>query len=126
MKYMNNIDRDSSMSLDQSEFAWNFAAMVHASAETVFKVFDTNKDEKLTGSEFELWKEFSRRGMDVSLPKTGNHMKLFADCEMDTNATKEQVTKFISKMMVQFLIEYEDEHGNAYLRLVYPVLSEIR
>merc|ERR1712212_1402780 len=99
MKYMNNIDRDSSMSLDQSEFAWNFAAMVHSSADAVFNVFDANKDGKLTGNEFELWKEFSRRGMEVSLPKTGNHQKLFADCGMDTSATKDQITTFVSKMM---------------------------
>ena len=49
MKYMNNIDRDSSMSLDQSEFAWNFAAMVHSSADGIFNVFDSNKDGQLTG-----------------------------------------------------------------------------
>jgi len=110
MKYMNHIDRDSSMSLDQSEFAWNFAAMVHSSAGAIFNVFDANKDGKLTGNEFELWKEFSRRGMEVSLPKTGNHQKLFADCGMDTSATKDQITTFVSKMMVQFLIEYEDDN----------------
>jgi len=32
MKYMGNIDRDNSMSLDQSEFAWHYAAMTHTSA----------------------------------------------------------------------------------------------
>jgi len=110
MKYMNNIDRDSSMSLDQSEFAWNFAAMVHSSADGIFNVFDANKDGQLTGNEFDLWNEFSRRGIDVSLPKTGNHMKLFAECGMDKSATKDQITKYVSKMMVQFLIEYEDDN----------------
>ena len=49
LKYMNNIDRDGSMSLDQSEFAWNFAALVHSSADAVFTVFDANNDGKLTG-----------------------------------------------------------------------------
>ena len=49
MKYMDNIDRDHSMSLDQSEFAWHYAAMTHASAEAVFGLLDENKDGKLTG-----------------------------------------------------------------------------
>jgi len=49
MKYMDNIDRDHSMSLDQSEFAWHYAALTHTSAEAVFAIFDENKDEKLTG-----------------------------------------------------------------------------
>ena len=49
MKYMENIDRDHSMSLDQSEFAWHYAAMTHASAEAVFALLDENKDGKLTG-----------------------------------------------------------------------------
>ena len=49
MKYMGNIDRDGSMSLDQSEFAWNFAALVHSSADAVFNVFDANNDGSLTG-----------------------------------------------------------------------------
>ena len=50
MKYMDNIDRDHSMSLDQSEFAWHYAAMTHASAEAVFGLLDENKDGKLTGT----------------------------------------------------------------------------
>ena len=39
---------------------------------------------------------------------------------MDYSATKEQVTKYISKMMVQFLIEYEDNNGdfNFYSNMV--------
>ena len=49
MKYMDNIDRDHSMSLDQSEFAWHYAALTHTSAEAVFAIFDENKDGKLTG-----------------------------------------------------------------------------
>ena len=49
MKYMDNIDRDHSMSLDHLEFAFNYAAMTHASAEAVFELLDENKDEKLTG-----------------------------------------------------------------------------
>ena len=49
MKYMENIDRDHSMSLDQSEFAWHYAAMTHASAEAAFDLLDENKDGKLTG-----------------------------------------------------------------------------
>ena len=49
MKYMDNIDRDHSMSLDQSEFAWHYAAMTHTSAEAVFALLDENKDGKLTG-----------------------------------------------------------------------------
>ena len=64
------------------------------------------------GSEFTTWKEFSKRGIEVSLPKTGNHAQLFATSGMDYSATKEQVTKYISRMMVQFLIEYEDNNGN--------------
>jgi len=28
-----------------------------------------------------LWKAFSKRGVEVSLPKTGNHAELFAICE---------------------------------------------
>ena len=49
MKYMDNIDRDHSMSLDHSEFAWHYAAMTHTSAEAVFELLDGNKDGKLTG-----------------------------------------------------------------------------
>ena len=49
MKYMDNIDRDHSMSLDQTEFAWHYAAMTHTSAEAVFALLDENKDGKLTG-----------------------------------------------------------------------------
>jgi len=108
MKYMDNIDRDHSMSLDQSEFAWHYAAMTHASAEAAFDLLDENKDGKLTGNEFKLWSEFSKRGVDVSLPKTGNHAQLFASCGMTDSATKDQVTMYISKLMVQFLVEYED------------------
>ena len=52
--------------------------------------------------------------MEVSLPKTGNHQKLFADCGMDTSATKDQITTYLSKMMVQFLIEYEDDNGKIF------------
>ena len=132
MKYMSNIDRDSSMSLDQSEFAWNFAALVHSSADAVFAVFDANNDGQLTGrilfsaiighfiiflgNEFQLWKEFSRRGVEVSLPKTGNHNALFHDCGMvGDSATKDQVTQYISKLMVQFLVEYEDSNGKNHI-----------
>ena len=131
MKYMDNIDRDHSMSLDQSEFAWHYAAMTHASAEAAFDLLDENKDGKLTGksqvrgfptknenakmivlgNEFKLWSEFSKRGVDVSLPKTGNHAQLFASCGMSDSATKDQVTMYISKLMVQFLVEYEDANG---------------
>ena len=49
MKYMDNIDRDHSMSLDQSEFAWHYAALTHTSAEAAFGLLDQNKDGKLTG-----------------------------------------------------------------------------
>ena len=64
------------------------------------------------GSEFTTWKEFSKRGVEISLPKTGNHAQLFATSGMDYSATKDQVTTYISKLMVQFLIEYEDNNGN--------------
>ena len=48
----------------------------------------------------------------MSLPKTGNHNALFTDCGMTAdNATKAQITQFVSKMMVQFLVEYEDSNG---------------
>ena len=63
------------------------------------------------GNEFKLWSEFSKRGVDVSLPKTGNHAQLFASCGMSDSATKDQVTMYISKLMVQFLVEYEDSNG---------------
>merc|ERR1712176_1384869 len=53
---------------------------------------------------------FSKRGIEVSLPKTGNHAQLFAASGMSSSATKDQVTSYISKMMVQFLIEYEDNN----------------
>ena len=49
MKYMDNIDRDHSMTLDHFEFAFNYAAMTHASAEAVFELLDENKDGKLSG-----------------------------------------------------------------------------
>ena len=49
MKYMDNIDRDHSMTLDHFEFAFNYAAMTHASAEAVFDILDENKDGKLSG-----------------------------------------------------------------------------
>ncbi len=49
IKYVDNIDRDHSMTLDQSEFAWHYAAMTHASAEAAFDLIDKNKDSKLTG-----------------------------------------------------------------------------
>jgi len=110
MKYMDNIDRDHSMSLDQSEFAWHYAALTHTSAEAAFDLLDENKDGKLTGNEFKLWSEFTKRGIEVSLPKTGNHAQLFASCGMSDSATKDQVTMYISKMMVQFLVEYEDSN----------------
>ena len=67
---------------------------------------------RFEGSEFTTWKEFSKRGVEISLPKTGNHAQLFATSGMDNSATKEQVTTYISKLMVQFLIEYEDNNGN--------------
>merc|ERR1712122_475011 len=86
----------------------HYAAMTHASAEAAFDLLDENKDGKLTGNEFKLWSEFTKRGVDVSLPKTGNHAQLFASCGMSDSATKDQVTMYISKLMVQFLVEYED------------------
>ena len=49
IKYMENLDRDGSMTLDKSEFAWHYAAMTHTSVETVFALLDDNKDGKLTG-----------------------------------------------------------------------------
>ena len=48
MKYMDNIDRDHSMSLDHLEFAFNYAAMTHASTEAVFDLLDENNDDILT------------------------------------------------------------------------------
>ena len=65
----------------------------------------------ILGNEFKLWSQFTKRGVDVSLPKTGNHAQLFASCGMSDSATKDQVTMYISKMMVQFLVEYEDANG---------------
>ena len=50
MKYMENLDRDGSMTLDQSEFAWHYAAMTHTSMEAAFALLDEDKDEKLTGN----------------------------------------------------------------------------
>ena len=58
-----------------------------------------------------MWKAFTKRGVEVSLPKTGNHAELFAICGMTDSATKDQVSQYISKMMVQFLVEYEDSNG---------------
>ena len=55
MKYMENLDRDGSMSLDQSEFAWHYAAMTHTSMEAAFALLDENKDGKLTGKLFKSW-----------------------------------------------------------------------
>ena len=49
MKYMENLDRDGSMSLDQSEMQWHYAAMTHTSMEAAFALLDENKDGKLTG-----------------------------------------------------------------------------
>ena len=49
MKYMDNLDRDGSMTLDQSEFAWHYAAMTHTSMEAAFALLDENNDGKLTG-----------------------------------------------------------------------------
>ena len=69
------------------------------------------------GNEFKLWSEFSKRGVDVSLPKTGNHAQLFASCGMSDSATKDQVTMYISKLMVQFLVEYEDANGAKFSNL---------
>merc|ERR1712157_311288 len=97
-------------SLDHLEFAFNYAAMTHASAEAVFELLDENKDGKLTGNEFTMWKEFTKRGVEVSLPKTGNHSQLFATGGMVSSATKDQVIIYISKLMVQFLVEYEDSN----------------
>ena len=59
-----------------------------------------------------MFKAFTKRGVEVSLPKTGNHAELFAICEMKDSATKDQVSLYISKLMVQFLVEYEDNNGN--------------
>ena len=47
----------------------------------------------------------------MSLPKTGNHAELFAICEMQNSATKDQVSRYISLLMAQFLVEYEDSNG---------------
>ena len=63
------------------------------------------------GDEFNQFKAFTKRGVEVSLPKTGNHAELFAVCGMQNSATKEQVTRYISMLMVQFLVEYEDNNG---------------
>ena len=49
MKYMDNIDRDHSMTLDHFEFAFNYAALTHASTEAVFELLDENRDGKLSG-----------------------------------------------------------------------------
>ena len=49
MKYMGTIDRDNSMSLDHSEFAYSYAAMTHTAAEAIFSVLDENSDGQLTG-----------------------------------------------------------------------------
>ena len=49
IKYMENLDRDGSMTLDKSEFAWHYAAMTHTSMEAAFALLDNNKDGKLTG-----------------------------------------------------------------------------
>jgi len=110
MKYMENLDRDGSMTLDQSEFAWHYAAMTHTSMEAAFALLDENNDGKLTGNEFNFFKAFTKRGVEVSLPKTGNHAELFAICGMTDTATKDQVSQYISKLMVQFLVEYEDSN----------------
>ena len=58
-----------------------------------------------------MFKAFTKRGVEVSLPKTGNHAELFAICGMQDSATKDQVSQYISKLMVQFLVEYEDSNG---------------
>ena len=63
------------------------------------------------GKEFDLFKAFTKRGVEVSLPKTGNHAELFAIAGIEDSATKDQVSKYISKLMVQFLVEYEDNNG---------------
>ena len=47
----------------------------------------------------------------MSLSKTGNHAELFAICEMQNSATKDQVSRYISLLMAQFLVEYEDSNG---------------
>ena len=72
-----------------------------------------NEIAKMTikGNEYKLWSEFTKRGVEISLPKTGNHAQLFASCGMSDSATKDQVTMYISKLMVQFLVEYEDSNG---------------
>ena len=36
-----------------------------------------------------MWKEFTKRGVEVSLPKTGNHSQLFATSGMVSSATKD-------------------------------------
>ena len=70
---------------------------------------------QFSGNEYQLWTEFTKRGVDVSLPKTGNHAQLFAAAGMSSSATKDQVTSYISKLMVQFLVEYEDANGKIIL-----------
>ena len=71
MKYMDNIDRDHSMSLDHLEFAFNYAAMTHASAEAVFELIDENKDGKLTGKPFPMTShELSRPQMTSNDPRS--------------------------------------------------------
>ena len=52
MKYMGTIDRDNSMSLDHSEFAYSYAAMTHTAAEAIFSVLDENSDGQLTGMSY--------------------------------------------------------------------------
>ena len=62
--------------------------------------------------------------MEISLPKTGNHAQLFATSGMDYSASKDQVTIYISKLMVQFLIEYEDNNGNFLTNInIWPASS---
>ena len=80
---------------------------------------------EFSGSEFTTWKEFSKRGVEISLPKTGNHAQLFATSGMDYSATKDQVTTYISKLMVQFLIEYEDNNGKTITILVVNISNQM-
>ena len=63
------------------------------------------------GTEYQLWSDFTKRGVEISLPRTGNHGELFGAAGMTESATKDQVAKYISKLMLQFLIEYEDTNG---------------
>ena len=45
---------------------------------------------------------------------------------MSDSATKDQVTMYISKLMVQFLVEYEDSNGKQFSLLTPDLTSANR